>query len=170
MTPNYKDKPKCYGDYPSFNAQTRAERICSDCRFESDCANLIPTAAPSCFKTYPLFDPPVQNKRLCHQCDHKFPCISSTAPVGTPKTAYAEPMTPPAPASTSALAVQVAGNHYKDMKIQPLEYCHANGIGKIEGDVIAYVSRWRKKNGIEDLKKARHELDILIELEEKTPG
>ena len=53
------------------------------------------------------------------------------------------------------------------MKIQPLEYCHANNIGKIEGDVISYVSRWRNKNGIEDLKKAVHELQILIELEEK---
>ena len=67
----------------------------------------------------------------------------------------------------SALAVQVGGGHYKTMKIQPLEYCHANNIGKIEGDVIAYVSRWKLKGGIEDLKKARHELDILIELETK---
>lgn len=65
----------------------------------------------------------------------------------------------------SALKTQVGGDHYKTMAIQPLEYCHANGIGKIEGDVIAYVSRWRSKGGIEDLKKARHELDILIELE-----
>ncbi len=64
-----------------------------------------------------------------------------------------------------ALATQVGGNHYKDMPIQPAEYCHKNGIGKLEGDVIAYVSRWRKKNGIEDLKKARHTLDIIIELE-----
>ena len=65
----------------------------------------------------------------------------------------------------SALTTQVGGGHYKGMRIQPLEYCHANNIGKIEGDVIAYVSRWKLKGGIEDLKKARHELDILIELE-----
>lgn len=65
----------------------------------------------------------------------------------------------------SALDTQIGGGHYKDMRIQPLEYCHANNIGKIEGDVIAYVSRWKLKGGIEDLKKARHELDILIELE-----
>lgn len=70
-----------------------------------------------------------------------------------------------APAPTSPLATQVGGSHYKTMKIQPLEYCHANNIGKIEGDVIAYVSRWRAKNGIEDLRKAIHELQILIELE-----
>ena len=65
----------------------------------------------------------------------------------------------------SALDTQIGGGHYKNMRIQPLEYCHANNIGKIEGDVIAYVSRWKLKGGIEDLKKARHELDILIELE-----
>lgn len=75
---------------------------------------------------------------------------------------------PPAPApAPSALAVQVGGSHYKAMKIQPAEYCHANHIEKLEGDVIAYVSRWRMKNGIEDLRKARHTLDLLIELEEK---
>ena len=67
----------------------------------------------------------------------------------------------------AALDEQVGGGHYKDMKIQPLEYCHANNIGKIEGDVIAYVSRWRKKGGLEDLRKSIHELQILIQLEER---
>ena len=66
---------------------------------------------------------------------------------------------------TNPLQTQVGGGHYKDMPIQPLEYCHANGIGKIEGDVIAYVSRWRKKGGIQDLEKSIHELQILIQLE-----
>lgn len=65
-----------------------------------------------------------------------------------------------------ALATQVGGGHYKDMKIQPVEYCHANGIPFIEGAVIKYVSRWRAKGGIEDIKKARHFLDMLIQLEE----
>lgn len=66
----------------------------------------------------------------------------------------------------SAFTKQEGGSHYKDMPIQPAAYCHKNGIGKLEGDVIAYVSRWRNKNGIEDLKKARHTLDLLIEMEE----
>ena len=67
----------------------------------------------------------------------------------------------------SALNVQVAGNHYKDLKIQPVEYIHANNIPFIEGAVIKYVSRWRVKGGISDIKKARHFLDLLIELEGK---
>jgi hypothetical protein len=65
----------------------------------------------------------------------------------------------------SALDTQVSGDHYKKMAIQPIEYIHKNSIGFIEGAVIKYVSRWKDKNGVEDLKKARHMLDILIEME-----
>ena len=67
----------------------------------------------------------------------------------------------------SALQTQEGGGHYKSLKIQPVEYIHANGIGFCEGCVIKYVSRWRSKGGVEDLKKARHFIDLLIELEEK---
>lgn len=69
--------------------------------------------------------------------------------------------------TASALATQVGGSHYKDMAIQPLEFIHANGIPFAEGSVIKYVSRWRSKNGIADLEKARHFIDLLIELERK---
>lgn len=65
----------------------------------------------------------------------------------------------------STLEIQVGGSHYKDMAIQPVEYIHKNGIGFIEGAVIKYVSRYKAKNGVEDLRKARHMLDILIEME-----
>jgi hypothetical protein len=64
-----------------------------------------------------------------------------------------------------SLHKQVDGNHYKDMAIQPVEYIHANGIGYFEGNVIKYVSRWRAKNGIADLEKAKHYIELLIELE-----
>lgn len=66
----------------------------------------------------------------------------------------------------NALEAQVAGNHYKNLKIQPVEYIHANNIGFMEGNVIKYVTRWKAKNGIEDLKKAKHHLEMLIQLEE----
>lgn len=68
----------------------------------------------------------------------------------------------------SALNVQVDGSHYKDLAIQPVEYIHANGLGFCEGSVVKYVTRWRAKNGIADLKKARHFLDLLIELESRS--
>ncbi len=60
---------------------------------------------------------------------------------------------------------QVAGVHYKDKVIQPWDYIAANALGYFEGNVIKYVSRWRDKGGSEDLRKARHCLDKLIELE-----
>lgn len=69
------------------------------------------------------------------------------------------------PKEESALAVQQGGSHYKDMKIQPIEFIHANNIPFAEGCVIKYVSRWRNKNGIADLKKAKHFIELLIELE-----
>jgi hypothetical protein len=64
-----------------------------------------------------------------------------------------------------ALDKQEGGSHYKSMKIQPVEYIHANQLGYCEGAIIKYVSRWRSKNGIEDLRKAKHFIDLLIELE-----
>ncbi|WP_448955714.1 DUF3310 domain-containing protein [Labrys neptuniae] len=72
----------------------------------------------------------------------------------------------PAP-KLSALTVQVGGDHYSRMKIQPIEFVMANDIGFVEGNVIKYVSRWKNKNGVQDLKKARHALDVLIEHAEK---
>ena len=65
----------------------------------------------------------------------------------------------------NALKKQVAGNHYKDMPIQPVEYIHANAMGYFEGNVVKYISRWRKKNGMADLEKAKHYIELLIQLE-----
>lgn len=70
----------------------------------------------------------------------------------------------------SALEKQVAGAHYKDMPIQPVEYIHANGLGFCEGNVVKYISRWKKKNGLVDLEKAKHNIELLIELETKHAG
>lgn len=65
----------------------------------------------------------------------------------------------------SATQTQVGGSHYKDMKIQPVDYIHANGLGFIEGSVIKYVSRHKSKGGKQDLEKAKHFLELLIERE-----
>jgi len=59
----------------------------------------------------------------------------------------------------------VGGTHYKGLPIQPVEFIHANNIGFLEGNAIKYLCRWRNKNGIADLEKARHYIDMLIELE-----
>ncbi len=65
----------------------------------------------------------------------------------------------------SALDRQEGGDHYKGLAIQPVEYIHANNLPFCEGSVIKYVTRWRSKNGIKDLEKAKHFIELLIELE-----
>ena len=67
----------------------------------------------------------------------------------------------------SALEEQVSGSHYKDKAIQPVEYIFMNNIGYMEGNVIKYVSRWQDKGGLNDLLKAKHYIELLIELNTK---
>ena len=57
---------------------------------------------------------------------------------------------------------QIGGNHYKNYKIQPIEYTLANSLNFCQGNVIKYITRYKDKNGVEDLKKAKHYIDILI--------
>lgn len=65
---------------------------------------------------------------------------------------------------------QVGGDHYKSQAIQPWDFIVSNNIGFLAGNVIKYVTRFEKKNGVEDLKKARHYLDKLIEVESQKGG
>ena len=60
---------------------------------------------------------------------------------------------------------QEGGGHYKWFAIQPIEFIHVNNIPYIEANVIKYVCRHKHKNGVEDLKKAIHYLEMLIEME-----
>lgn len=59
---------------------------------------------------------------------------------------------------------QVGGIHYQ-MPIQHWDFILANDIPYLEAQVIKYVTRWRRKNGLEDLAKAKHYLEKLIEYE-----
>jgi hypothetical protein len=65
----------------------------------------------------------------------------------------------------NALEKQEGGKHYKGFKIQPIEFIHANNIGYMEANVIKYVCRHKDKNGADDLKKAIHYLEMLLQLE-----
>lgn len=55
--------------------------------------------------------------------------------------------------------------HYKDKPLQVWDYVIANNLGYLEGNVVKYVSRWRQKGGVEDLRKAKHYIEKLIEVE-----
>jgi len=63
----------------------------------------------------------------------------------------------------TAKETQVGGDHYQRLKIQPIDFILANEIPFCEANAIKYLCRWRHKNGIQDLEKARHYIDLLIE-------
>ena len=65
----------------------------------------------------------------------------------------------------SALDTQVGGDHYKSMPIQPMEYSMANNLDACQHTVVKYVTRFREKGGVQDLQKAKHVIDMLIEFE-----
>jgi hypothetical protein len=67
--------------------------------------------------------------------------------------------------SQGSLESQVGGSHYKDMAIQPVEYIEKNRLSYLEGCVVKYVSRHRQKGKDQDLRKAIHCLELLLELE-----
>ena len=63
-----------------------------------------------------------------------------------------------------ALDREVGGNHYKYMKIQPIEFIAANKLDFMQGSIIKYICRYKTKGGIADLEKIKHFVDLIIEL------
>ena len=63
-----------------------------------------------------------------------------------------------------------SGSHYKNYAIQPVEFITKNGIPFLEGCIIKRVCRWRNKDGVQDLQKAIHELELLIEMQATEEG
>lgn len=58
---------------------------------------------------------------------------------------------------------QIDGSHYMDRAIQPIDYIMANELDFCEGNVVKYITRWRFKGGVNDLEKAKHYIEFLIE-------
>ena len=65
----------------------------------------------------------------------------------------------------TALQKQVGGAHYAEMAIQPIEFITANDLSFLEGNIIKYVCRHKKKNGADDIKKAIHYCELLLQME-----
>ena len=80
-----------------------------------------------------------------------------------------EHVTQPQPASTGANDRQEGGGHYKSHKYETWDVILDWNLGYLDGNAVKYLSRWRLKGGIEDLKKARHYIDKLIEVEQEGP-
>lgn len=120
--------------------------------------------------TNPKTELPMTN--YCAQCgvmegmEHRLFCIHHVTPI-KPEAKKKDLTMTENQDTVSALDTQVSGAHYKNLAIQPVEYIHANKLGYFEGNVVKYVTRWKTKGGITDLEKARHYIDLLIELDQK---
>ena len=74
-------------------------------------------------------------------------------------------MSDPVVNKQTALQTQTGGTHYKNMAIQPAEYAEKNGLSLLEGNVVKYITRWKLKGQpLSDLEKAKHCIDLLIEI------
>lgn len=62
---------------------------------------------------------------------------------------------------------QVGGQHYTDMKIQPFQFSMANNLDPMQHTIVKYVTRFRAKNGLQDLEKAKQTIDLLIAYEKE---
>lgn len=60
---------------------------------------------------------------------------------------------------------QVGGAHYKGLAIQPMEYALKNNLNYAQANVVKYITRYKDKGGVEDLRKAIHNVELLIEHE-----
>lgn len=66
---------------------------------------------------------------------------------------------------SKALQTQVGGSHYKALPIQPVEFCQRNRLGYCESSAIKYLCRHRTKGRRQDLEKAKHFIDLLLQME-----
>ena len=75
------------------------------------------------------------------------------------------PLTVPSSVTQSALNVQVGGEHYKNLAIQPVAYIHANNLSFLEGNVVKYITRHKTKNKAQDIRKVIHYAQLILQLE-----
>ena len=66
-----------------------------------------------------------------------------------------------------AIEGQVGGSHYKDMAFQPIELITTLRCSFVQGCIIKYISRYKNKNGAQNIKKCIHYAQLAIELKDK---
>lgn len=73
---------------------------------------------------------------------------------------------------TDPLSIQIGGDHYKKFVIQPVEYSMKNNLSFLQGSIIKRISRYNVPGGkgLQDLQKIKHEVDLIIELEQWENG
>lgn len=101
------------------------------------------------------------------QWDDGLPKIGSEYGLPCDYRGNALKITKEAQAEQSVWATQVGGNHYTKLKIQPFQFSMANKLDPMQHTIIKYVTRFRDKNGIQDLEKAKQTIDLLIAYEKE---
>ena len=69
------------------------------------------------------------------------------------------------PEKSGALEFQAGGDHYKSMPIEPVEFIEANNLGFCEGSIVKYVARHKVKGGADDIRKAIHYCQLILQLQ-----
>jgi hypothetical protein len=112
------------------------------------------------------------NRKLCPFCENLFICteadFNSHIEFCNPDNSIIGPMGKKRKVH-SQLDVQIDGDHYKHFAIQPAEFSFKNKFNWHQGEIVKYVSRYPLKHGRDDLEKARHLIDMLIEFEYDSP-
>lgn len=122
---------------------------------------------PECNSGNIFFDD-IRRRYRCSDCrsawteDYRTGLEGSVGPGPCP-TGEPGPIGPEGPVS-SPLAHQVGGSHYKDFLIQPIQYIEANQLPFAEGNVIKYISRHGRKGSAEDVLKAIHYCELILQL------
>ena len=120
------------------------------------------------YKGMPIGDAMQKAWENCILDDYETPKPKSsveTDPLVWRITHQGGPKAPSTTDLTKPLSEQIGGDHYRQGSIQPIEYIHANDMDFFSGNVIKYITRWKYKNGLEDLNKAKHYIELLIEQE-----
>ena len=69
--------------------------------------------------------------------------------------------------ATTAYSTQVGGDHYKNCTIQPVVYIESNKLGFLMGNVVKYVTRYSVNSNVQDLEKAKHYIELQLQLLEE---
>lgn len=122
----------------------------------------IDTTCKRCGANMSIHPAATDRRRICDQCDKVEKSVHETygSELANPLAHHSATLD-----KKSQLRIQVDGNHYKNLVIQPAEYSFKNELNWHQGEIIKYVTRYNLKNERKDLEKARHLIDMLIEFE-----
>lgn len=69
----------------------------------------------------------------------------------------------------NAIDLQIGGSHYKTLQMQPVEFIVSAGLSYIQGNIVKYITRYKHKNGKQDVEKCMHYAQLAIELQSNGP-